>query len=964
MPKDAILDDAVLRDLQSLLVLLPVWQQEGPRRGFAECALGTRHPVLDEMTWAGGARDAAWELVRHCSTLRTPVALPGGPPLPPLCALLAEARERYANHADAGPRIADLAARLGCPGFEVQPDWDHEPYPGMAAFDHTQAPIFFGRETETGELLAKLQGKQGRRLVLVTGRSGSGKSSLARAGLWASLHDAARTPIAGSADWVISPMKPADEGLSDPFRTLLLGLREAEPRVLGLRDGGQEARALRDDPQAFADLRTRVLAGRPQHAEWLLIIDQFEELFTSIDKALSALFLDRLTAALHLDRFRVVATVRSDFHDACIAHRGLRAEMNHDGSQYHVDAPDTGALAAMVTGPLARKLRPESRAEMDTDLARRLVQDAAGQPGSLALLAFALKDLYDRCRREHAAGLREQPRMCLTDYLPPPDAGAAEAAAEAEAAAPAPAVSGLDRIIRDRAEKAAAVVGDEAEQVLPRVFSRLLTVQADGAATRKREDLCHWDDDADARKLVDALSATDTRLLVKGAARTQALDAPRTEPDAPAGRVVEVAHEALFRAWPALADWIGRRKEALIRAPQVQRDARRWHAEGRRDKDLPTHMLDDLRRLFDAAELWPGLVKDEPLVAHYLAHDDAAELFALTLEAHTAGDADARGHLLHTLTRFERKAETLTELVRQLRERDAEQGSDIAGWLRAGIDIDALFAGPDAERWYRHRVAVGDLLDALGDDRDGIGVDADGLPAIAWCEVPAGELIWQDGEQRTTGAYRIARYPITNAQYRAFVQADDYADDAWWPRDKYTAYEHKWTAGNRPRVAMNWLEAVAFCRWLTARLRARGDLTDQQEVRLPTELEWEKAARGMDGREFPWVGEYTSGAANVDETAENDGPLKLNETTAVGLYPGNRSPYGLMDCAGNVWEWCLNKFDDLEDVSLDGDEMRAVRGGSWDLQRAASRAAFRNRDLIDGRSNTLGFRVCCAGPIR
>jgi formylglycine-generating enzyme required for sulfatase activity len=164
-------------------------------------------------------------------------------------------------------------------------------------------------------------------------------------------------------------------------------------------------------------------------------------------------------------------------------------------------------------------------------------------------------------------------------------------------------------------------------------------------------------------------------------------------------------------------------------------------------------------------------------------------------------------------------------------------------------------------------------------------------------------------------------------------------------------------------VAINWLEAVAFCRWLTARLRARGDLTDAQEVRLPTELEWEKAARGTDGRAFPWVGAYTSGAANVDETVEGDGPLKLNETTAVGLYPGNRSPYGLMDCAGNVWEWCLNKAGTEDDTNLDGDEMRAVRGGSWFNLQAASGAAFRNRYYIEVRDFTLGFRVCCAGHI-
>jgi hypothetical protein len=198
------MDDAtLLKKLRDLLTGLPVWQRDPLRRGFAEQALGKGHRVLADMTWEGAAIDVAWELVSLCDDYAGAVAArPGGRSLPPLCALLAEAGERGGT--DAEPRIADLMARLGCPGSEPKADWPFEPYPGMAAFDHTQAPIFFGREAETRELLAKVDGPQGRRLVLVAGRSGSGKSSLARAGLWARLHDAARTPIDGSADWVIT----------------------------------------------------------------------------------------------------------------------------------------------------------------------------------------------------------------------------------------------------------------------------------------------------------------------------------------------------------------------------------------------------------------------------------------------------------------------------------------------------------------------------------------------------------------------------------------------------------------------------------------------------------------------------------------------------------------------------------------------------------------------------------------
>ena len=201
-----------------------------------------------------------------------------------------------------------------------------------------------------------------------------------------------------------------------------------------------------------------------------------------------------------------------------------------------------------------------------------------------------------------------------------------------------------------------------------------------------------------------------------------------------------------------------------------------------------------------------------------------------------------------------------------------------------------------------------------------MGLDADGLPDIDWVDVPAGEFLFGD-DKRTerTDAFRIARYPVTNAQYQAFIDAGGYRDERWWkgPAERvfYGPTEPNWTQPNRPRTVVSWFQAVAFCRWLSAQLGL--------EIRLPTEIEWEKAARGTDGREYPWGDGYRPGFANVDETEANAGSSSLAQTTAVGVYPHVASPCGARDLAGNVWEWCINDLDDNAGIERKSDADRA-----------------------------------------
>ena len=248
------------------------------------------------------------------------------------------------------------------------------------------------------------------------------------------------------------------------------------------------------------------------------------------------------------------------------------------------------------------------------------------------------------------------------------------------------------------------------------------------------------------------------------------------------------------------------------------------------------------------------------------------------------------------------------------------------------------------------------------DDRPGVGVK-DGLPDIDWVDVPAGGFIYGDKKRKTISlhGFRIARYPITNSQYQCFIDDGGYGNDAWWRAlERQVPERPRWREGNHPRETVSWYEAVAFCRWLDARLRERNLLKKDEQVRLAADQEWEKAARGSDGRVYPW-GEYADGRANINETY-NQGPYNLGQTTTVGIYPDKDGDLanGLLDMAGNVWEWCADKFDPRE-KSTGGP--RVLRGGSWDNNRGGCRCACRGGYDPGDRYDNIGFRVCCAPPI-
>jgi len=192
---------------------------------------------------------------------------------------------------------------------------------------------------------------------------------------------------------------------------------------------------------------------------------------------------------------------------------------------------------------------------------------------------------------------------------------------------------------------------------------------------------------------------------------------------------------------------------------------------------------------------------------------------------------------------------------------------------------------------------------AENDTRAGVGLRADGLPDIVWCEVPAGEFIYQEDERVTLPAFHIAKYPVTYKQFQAFIDAPDgFSNVKWWDglhkdglkQQRSGPGDQAFKFWNHPRERVSWYDAMAFCRWLSAKLR--------DEITLPTEEEWEKAARGTDGRAYPHEGAF-------DPTKGNTAESGIGQTSAVGVFPDGASPYGVMDMSGNVWEWTLTEHE-------------------------------------------------------
>jgi formylglycine-generating enzyme required for sulfatase activity len=290
------------------------------------------------------------------------------------------------------------------------------------------------------------------------------------------------------------------------------------------------------------------------------------------------------------------------------------------------------------------------------------------------------------------------------------------------------------------------------------------------------------------------------------------------------------------------------------------------------------------------------------------------------------------------------------------------------------------------------RARAGDTLARLGDSRF-YGPDRFCLPVeplLGFVEIPEGKFLMGSDKLRDQAAfehefpqhevllptYYMARYPVTVDQFRVFVQ-----DSGYQPRDEDSL---RGTA-THPVVNVTWYDALKYGEWLTEKLRAIahqrvGETANQREllafwaglrdgtlrVTLPSEAEWEKAARGSDGRIYPWGNDWDNDKLNAE--------MNIGRTSAVGCFPAGASPYGLLDMSGNVWEWTRSLWGKdwekpefkypydpndkrREDLNASREIRRVLRGGAFRYDQRGVRCAYRDWVGPDDGDDVGGFRV-------
>ena len=427
--------------------------------------------------------------------------------------------------------------------LEIVGEGAPNPYKGLNAFDEGDADTFFGREIVVKELVNQFTNPQKRFLGLI-GPSGSGKSSIVRAGI---IPQFRRNAVEGSEKWFISTMVPSN----DPFRELseaLLRVSISAPENWG--------DMLRTNIQGLHNLLGMILPE--EDSQLLLFIDQFEEVFTLWDDdEQREIFLGSLWYALHQKntRLRLIITLRADFYDRPLHYQQFGELLRQN----------TEVVLPLNFQELGRAiLEPANKVglRIESGLANALLEDVHNQPGALPLLQYTLTELYDR--RD-----KEAHEIHFADYE---------------------ALGGISGALAERAQEIYFSRLNDAEQGLAQqLFLRLISIDENGAATRRR---ANW------HQLMQGVEQEELENVINAFSRHRLLT---TDSD-PVTRIptIEVAHEALITAWDELKTWIEDNRHALQKRQELRIETDRWLDIERDDSYLASGLrLAEFENLLD-----------------------------------------------------------------------------------------------------------------------------------------------------------------------------------------------------------------------------------------------------------------------------------------------------------------------------------------------------------------------------
>jgi formylglycine-generating enzyme required for sulfatase activity len=790
-------------------------------------------------------------------------------------------------------RIFDGAAGGGTNPGEL---WRYtSPYRGLEAMEEKDSDYFFGRTRETVEVINALAAAD--RLPVLIGNSGVGKSSLAQAGVLAALkrqawpeetraRNAWPAVFQNSRQWCFLSLKPG----TDPLKALVECFLDtwqfaaADPERVKYQHGWIDQ--LRDGKGTLSDLidateRRRAELDQPEPPGFFLYVDQGEELYVRAEDVQRRRFSELLASALPDPRLRTMMSMRSDF----LGH--LQTDEPLFKARLQIDVPPLreAELREVISRPaqlLGARFETEGLVDIIT---RRTAEDSVKDVGALPLLSYTLDDMWTQMVR-HGDGRLRLPAQSFE----------------------------LGGVLVDRANTFLAT-HPGAEAALRRVLTlRLATVHQDGEPTRRRALREEFSDEE--WRLVSELSDYPNRLLATVTTETGATYAG-------------VAHEAIFRRWDKLREWIAGERGFLAWRSGLEISRRTW-------EDTPDASKSDALLMGQAltqAQSWLAKrSEDLPKV------DREFVILSIKRERKVQTRARRAQALIYVLL-----VGVIASLFGIIEKETIKEQINWFTVMRPYrvANFDPYVLKPEAEH----------ALKPLASFRE-CAKDCPEMIVIAAGAFTMGSPATEQGRntnespQHTvsiTKPFAVSKYDVTFADWDACVSVGGCQKDpdAGFGRD------------TRPVMNITWDDAQTYVAWLS---KMTGE-----PYRLLTEAEWEYAARSGTTTAYYWGDDIGKGNANCNGCGSQ---WDYNRSSPVGSFTPNA--FDLYDMAGNVFQWVQDCYhSNYDGAPADGSawttggdcSSRVVRGGSWVVISPFLRSAYRGWGATGRRGYALGFRV-------